>query len=185
MDGPEQLHVIILDNGRSHLLAHPHTREALYCIRCGACLNVCPVYQRVGGHSYGWVYPGPIGSVLTPELLGIHRAKELPFASSLCGSCSHICPVKIDIHHMLLWLRKMAVESSATSRWERWIIKMFAATMKRPYLYRLTRRLGWILQRVSASKGKGLRVPAWSLGRDFPPLARKSFHQLWEEGELQ
>lgn len=183
-DGPEELHVVILDNGRSQLLAHPHTREALYCIRCGACLNVCPVYQRVGGHSYGWVYPGPIGSVITPELQGISQAQELPFASSLCGHCSAVCPVKIDLHHMLLWLRKSAVDSALTSRGERWIIKLFAATMKRPGLYRWSGMLGWMVQRILAPRGKGLRVPCWSAGRDFPPLPKKSFHQLWEEGEI-
>ena len=184
MDGPYELHVIILDNGRSHLLAHPHTREALYCLRCGACLNVCPVYQRVGGHTYGWVYPGPIGSVITPELRGISHAQELPFASSLCGNCSAVCPVKIDLHHMLLWLRKSAVDSDLTSWSERWVMRIFAAMMKRPGLYRLGRTLGWIAQRILAPPGKGLRVPHWSAGRDFPPLAKKSFHQLWEEGEI-
>ena len=183
-DGPDEMHVVILDNGRSRLLTHPHTREALYCIRCGACLNVCPVYQRVGGHTYGWVYPGPIGSVITPELQGISRAQELPFASSLCGNCSAVCPVKIDLHHMLLWLRKSAVDSSLTSRGERWIMKMFTATMKRPVLYHWTRRLGRMAQRILAPRGKGLRVPRWSAGRDFPPLPEKSFHQLWEEGEI-
>jgi L-lactate dehydrogenase complex protein LldF len=184
-DGPEELHVVILDNGRSELLTHPHTREALYCIRCGACLNACPVYQRVGGHAYGWVYPGPIGSVITPEMQGIHRAHELPFASSLCGNCSAVCPVKIDLHHMLLWLRKSAVDSSLTSRGERWMMRMFAATMKRPRLYRWSRNLAWLTQRMLAPHGKGLRVPRWSAGRDFPPLAKRSFHQLWKEGEVQ
>jgi L-lactate dehydrogenase complex protein LldF len=183
-DGPDELHVVILDNGRSHLLTHPHTREALYCIRCGACLNVCPVYQRVGGHTYGWVYPGPIGSVITPELQGISYARELPFASSLCGNCSAVCPVKIDLHHMLLWLRKSAVDSALTSRGERWIMKIFTATMKRPGLYRRSRTLGWMVQRILAPRGEGLRVPRWSAGRDFPPLPKKSFHQLWEEGEI-
>ncbi len=185
MDGPEELHVVLLDNGRSELLTHPHTREALYCIRCGACLNVCPVYQRVGGHAYGWVYPGPIGAVITPELQGLQRARELPYASSLCGSCSNVCPVKIDLHHMLLWLRKSAVEARLTSGAERWIMKMFVATMKHPRLYRWSGLLGRLAQMIFASKGKGLRIPHWSEGRDFPPLPNKSFHQLWNEGEVR
>ncbi len=182
-DGPEELHLILLDNGRSDFLAHPHMRETLYCIRCGACLNTCPVYQRVGGHTYGWVYPGPIGSLLTPQLLGLERAQELPFASSLCGSCSDICPVKIDIHHMLLWLRKSVVDRHLTRRTERFMMRLFGIAMKSPKMYHWGHRLGWMLQRLFAPKGKGLRVPVWSRERDFPPLAKKSFHDLWNEGK--
>jgi L-lactate dehydrogenase complex protein LldF len=104
-EGPEELHVVILDNGRTGILASPKLRESLYCIRCGACLNVCPVYQKIGGHAYGWIYPGPIGSVLTPQLVGRERAEQLPFASSLCGACREVCPVKINIPDMLLELR--------------------------------------------------------------------------------
>jgi L-lactate dehydrogenase complex protein LldF len=104
-EGPEELHVVILDNGRSAILANPKLRESLYCIRCGACLNVCPVYQKIGGHAYGWIYPGPIGSVITPQLVGLERAGKLPFASSLCGACREVCPIKINIPDMLLELR--------------------------------------------------------------------------------
>ena len=104
-EGPEELHVVILDNGRMDILANPKLRESLYCVRCGACLNVCPVYQRIGGHAYGWIYPGPIGSVLTPQLVGRERAEGLPFASSLCGACRDVCPIKINIPDMLLELR--------------------------------------------------------------------------------
>src|SRR5215471_3355181 len=104
-EGPEELHVVILDNGRIDMLASPHLRESLYCIRCGACLNICPVYQKIGGHAYGWIYPGPIGSVLTPQLVGRDRAADLPFASSLCGACRQVCPIKINIPDMLLHLR--------------------------------------------------------------------------------
>lgn len=185
VDGPEELHIIILDNGRSHFLAHPHLREALFCIRCGACLNVCPVYQRVGGHTYGWVYPGPIGAVLTPQFQGIERGRELPFASSLCGSCSEVCPVKIDLHHMLLRLRQSVVNASLTPSIERWIIKLFAATMKRPWLYRHATGVVRTAQEFLAREGKGFQVPRWSLGREFPPLAKKSFHELWNEGEIR
>lgn len=105
-EGPDEFHLVMLDNGRTRMMADPHLRESLFCIRCGACLNVCPVYQKVGGHAYGWVYPGPIGAVLTPQMIGRERAAALPFASSLCGACRDVCPVKIDIPQMLLRLRR-------------------------------------------------------------------------------
>jgi cyclic beta-1,2-glucan synthetase len=114
-EGPEEFHLVILDNGRSNMLANPHLRESLYCIRCGACLNSCPVYQKIGGHAYGWVYPGPIGAVLTPQLIGRQKAKDLPFASSLCGACYEVCPVKINIPQMLLHLRSEIKEGIDTS----------------------------------------------------------------------
>src|SRR5215470_6544005 len=110
--GPEELHVEMLDNGRSRMLAHPVTRQSLACIRCGACLNACPVYQQVGGHAYGSVYPGPIGAVITPQLIGIGKAAQLPYASSLCGACREVCPVKIDIPELLLHLRAQIAEST-------------------------------------------------------------------------
>ena len=109
-DGPEEFHLILVDNGRSKMLADPHLREALYCIRCGACLNICPVYQKVGGHAYGWVYPGPIGAIVTPSLVGLGQAPDLPQASSLCGACREVCPVKINIPRMLLHLRHKSAE---------------------------------------------------------------------------
>jgi L-lactate dehydrogenase complex protein LldF len=111
-EGPEQLYVVILDNGRSEALANTHLRESLYCIRCGACLNACPVYQKIGGHAYGWIYPGPIGAVLTPQLVGRELAADLPFASSLCGACREVCPIKINIPDMLLELRQEIKEKS-------------------------------------------------------------------------
>src|SRR5437667_1462245 len=104
-EGPDELHIIMLDNGRSRMLAHPTTRQSLACIRCGACLNACPVYQQIGGHAYGSVYPGPIGAVITPQLIGLGKASQLPYASSLCGACREVCPVKIDIPELLLHLR--------------------------------------------------------------------------------
>ena len=111
-EGPEEFHVVIIDNGRTEILANPHLRESLLCIRCGACLNACPVYQKIGGHAYGWVYPGPIGAVLTPQLIGRTRAAQLPFASSLCGACKDACPIKINIPEMLLHLRHEIKEGS-------------------------------------------------------------------------
>ncbi|MFQ5861005.1 MAG: LutB/LldF family L-lactate oxidation iron-sulfur protein, partial [Dehalococcoidia bacterium] len=110
-DGPEEFHLVIVDNGRSRLLADPELREVLYCIRCGACLNICPVYRKVGGHAYGWVYPGPIGAVVTPVMTGLPQAKDLPFASTLCGACREVCPVNINIPHMLLTLRNRVIEA--------------------------------------------------------------------------
>src|SRR5438045_5414440 len=117
-DGPEELHVVLLDNGRTRVLADDVGRHALHCIRCSACLNVCPVYARTGGHAYGSVYPGPIGAILTPQLRGIENAKSLPYASSLCGACYEVCPVKIDIPRVLLHLRGKVVRE-AGSRPER------------------------------------------------------------------
>src|SRR5688572_21634311 len=112
-EGPEELHIVLLDNGRSRMLAHPVTRQSLACIRCGACLNACPVYQQIGGHAYGSVYPGPIGAVITPQLIGLGKAAQLPYASSLCGACREVCPVKIDIPELLLHLRAEITEGSA------------------------------------------------------------------------
>src|SRR5437667_6905452 len=112
-EGPDELHIVILDNARSRMLAHPVTRQSLACIRCGACLNACPVYQQIGGHAYGSVYLGPIGAVLTPQLFGLGRSSELPYASSLCGACRDVCPVKIDIPALLLHLRAEVVATRA------------------------------------------------------------------------
>src|SRR5207253_6853323 len=111
-EGPAELHIILLDNGRSRMLENPITRQSLACIRCGACLNACPVYQQIGGHAYGSVYPGPIGAVITPQLIGISKATQLPYASTLCGACREVCPVKIDIPALLLHLRAEIVEGS-------------------------------------------------------------------------
>src|SRR5712691_13543240 len=115
-EGPEELHILLLDNGRSKMLAHRITRQSLACIRCGACLNACPVYQQIGGHAYGSVYPGPIGAVITPQLFGLAKAAQLPYASSLCGACREVCPVKIDIPELLLYLRAEITEGPEGSR---------------------------------------------------------------------
>jgi L-lactate dehydrogenase complex protein LldF len=117
-DGPQELHVVLLDNGRTRVLHDEIGRQALHCIRCSACLNICPVYSRTGGHAYGSVYPGPIGAILTPQLRGIEQAPSLPYASSLCGACYEVCPVKIDIPEVLLHLRGKAVREKR-SRGER------------------------------------------------------------------
>ncbi len=181
LDGPEEIHVILLDNGRSDILADPKMREVLYCIRCGACLNVCPVYQTVGGHAYGSVYPGPIGSAFTPLVTSIEEAKDLPFASSLCGRCSEVCPVKIDIHHLLLWLRRKAVNERLTNPLERLTIQVWYCTMRSPALYRLVSKFGRILQTILPKKDGSLPVPGWTKTRDFPRLAPKTFRETWRE----
>src|SRR5438477_1866515 len=144
-EGPAELHIILLDNGRSRMLAHPTTRQSLACIRCGACLNACPVYQQIGGHAYGSVYPGPIGAVITPQLIGLRKASKLPYASSLCGACREVCPVKIDIPELLLHLRAQITEEQETGdreserskqrTAERLSFKLWAAIITRPRWY--------------------------------------------------
>lgn len=171
-EGPEELHIVLLDNGRSRMLAHPVTRQSLACIRCGACLNACPVYQQVGGHAYGSVYPGPIGAVITPQLMGIEKAAQLPYASSLCGACREVCPVKIDIPRLLLHLRAEIAPRKGKLA-ERLAFKMWAQVMMRPSLYKMSSVVGRIMQRfVPVSK-------AWTKGRDLRPIESKSFHELW------
>jgi L-lactate dehydrogenase complex protein LldF len=173
--------VVVLDNGRSDILSDPKMRESLFCIRCGACLNTCPIYQRVGGHSYGSVYSGPIGAVITPLFQGLEVAKDLPYASSLCGACSNICPVKIDIHHQLLWLREKVVESGETPWQERLAMKLYLLGMKDSTFYRVGSRL--LRTALTLSGRESLTIPGWSETRDLPPLAPKSFKQLWKEME--
>jgi L-lactate dehydrogenase complex protein LldF len=171
-EGPDELHIVLLDNGRSRMLDHPVTRQSLACIRCGACLNVCPVYQQVGGHAYGSVYPGPIGAVITPQLIGIEKTSQLPYASSLCGACREVCPVKIDIPKLLLHLRgEIAPRKGSVG--ERLAFKLWAKVMMSPTLYKFSSVAGRLLQRV---------VPisrAWTRGRDLRPIESKSFHELW------
>jgi L-lactate dehydrogenase complex protein LldF len=173
-EGPDELHIVLLDNGRSRMLAHPVTRQSLACIRCGACLNACPVYQQVGGHAYGSVYPGPIGAVITPQLMGIEKTAQLPYASSLCGACREVCPVKIDIPRLLLHLRS-EIASRKGGIAERTVFKLWAMAMMSPALYKLSSRAGRLLQRV---------VPisrAWTSGRDLRPIESRSFGDLWSD----
>lgn len=174
-EGPEELHIIVLDNGRSRMLAHPITRQSLACIRCGACLNSCPVYQQIGGHAYGSVYPGPIGSVITPQLIGIQKAAQLPYASSLCGACREVCPVKIDIPRLLLHLRgEISEKQPSGRRKERLAFKLWAAIMTRPKLYEKTALAGRLFQRWFK-----LPVRAWTNGRDLRPIEAESFREHW------
>jgi L-lactate dehydrogenase complex protein LldF len=174
-EGPEELHIIVLDNGRSRMLAHPVTRQSLACIRCGACLNACPVYQQIGGHAYGSVYPGPIGAVITPQLIGMQKAAQLPYASSLCGACREVCPVKIDIPRLLLHLRGEISEKQTSGRArERLAFKLWAAIMTRPRLYERTAIAARLFQRWYKPPLK-----AWTNGRDLRPIEAESFREHW------
>ena len=190
-DGPEEFHLVIVDNGRSRLLRDPDLRESLACIRCGACLNICPVYRKVGGHAYGWVYPGPIGAVVSPMLVGLKQAKDLPHASSLCGACREVCPVKINIPHMLLRLRTRLAEGAlreerVVSRWERLLAWGYRRLMSSPTMLSLVHKAGRNLQMPIARGGKIGRIPVpplsrWTRSRDLPAVPARSFHQIWDE----
>ncbi len=142
LDGPRECHVVLMDNGRTKLLADPEQRESLQCIRCGACLNVCPIFRNVGGHTYGTTYQGPIGSIITPHLKELKDWKHLPYASSLCGRCSEVCPVRIDIHHHLLHNRRNAVAAGFGNKWERFAFKNWLWSMKSLTRYRWSAWLG-------------------------------------------
>jgi L-lactate dehydrogenase complex protein LldF len=178
----QELHVVLLDNGRTRVLADEVGRQALHCIRCSACLNVCPVYARTGGHAYGSVYPGPIGAILTPQLLGIEHAPSLPFASSLCGACYEACPVKIDIPGVLLHLRAKAVEAKAP-RGERLLMQALGWLFGGRRRFAVAERLGRVAQRPLLRDGRLRRLPpplsAWTRTRDLKPLAPRSFRTWW------
>jgi L-lactate dehydrogenase complex protein LldF len=170
-DGPDHLHVIIVDNGRTGLLGSD-LAEILYCIRCGACLNVCPVYRHIGGHAYDSVYPGPIGSVVTPGLAGLEAAADLPHASSLCGACREVCPVRIDVPRLLLNLRAESARRELGPAWLRLAMAAYAGVATRPWLYRLAGRLAARAAAFAARDGRIGRLPGplagWTDHRDFP-----------------
>ena len=177
-----KLYVIILDNGRTKILKDPAARMSLFCIRCGACLNTCPVYRRTGGWAYGWVYPGPIGSIITPHMVGMSQAGTLPFASSLCGACAEVCPVKIDIAHQLVHLRHRAVNepSPVNSISERLTWKMWAWAMSGPLRYRLTMmavRIG--VRLVPFLPWHPGKLGAWTRGRELPEVPKRSSFRAW------
>ena len=182
-DGPEELHLVILDNGRTRLLADPDLRDSLRCIRCGACLNVCPVYERAGGHAYEAVYSGPIGAVITPVLEGLDRASDLPFASTLCGACAEVCPVKIDLPRMLLELRDRAVRAGFAGPVDRLFARAWTFIMSSPARLAATAGLGRILQRLVVRGGRIERLPypfaGWTAHRTAPPLAPRAFRDRW------
>jgi L-lactate dehydrogenase complex protein LldF len=203
-DGPEEFHLVLVDNGRSRMLTDPDLREALYCIRCGACLNICPVYKKVGGHAYGWVYPGPIGAVVSPMLVGLKQAKALPYASSLCGACRDVCPLRIDHPRMLLHLRHKLAESPdpeerAVGSVERLLARSYARLMSNPGRLSFFHKVGRFLQTPLlkiplspfARKGRWVRrVPLpllsrWTRARDLPALPPRTFHEIWRRGLSQ
>ena len=188
-DGPDEFHLVIVDNGRSKMLADPELREALYCVRCGACLNACPVYRKVGGHAYGWVYSGPIGAVVSPMLSGLSDAKDLPFASSLCGACREACPVKINIPRMLLHLRSELAEGktypseTSVGIWEKAAMKGYRLVMSNPFMLGLANRVGGLLQMPFKRRGRlrGLPPPltGWTKYRSLPALSTRPFRKRW------
>jgi L-lactate dehydrogenase complex protein LldF len=183
-DGPEEFHVVLLDNGRTRVLADQVGRQALHCIRCSACLNVCPVYSRTGGHAYGSVYPGPIGAILTPQLRGIENASSLPFASTLCGACYEVCPVKIDIPTVLVHLREQAVAAKPDRR-ERAAFGSAAWAFASPKHLARAQRFGARLSRPFARGGVIHKLPkpfdTWSRSRDLKPPAQQSFRAWWRK----
>lgn len=173
-DGPEEMFVILLDNGRTKLLANPKTRESLYCIRCGACLNACPVYKNIGGHAYGTTYSGPIGAVITPQLKEMEGWKHLSYASSLCGNCTEVCAVKINLHELLLENRHASVEANNATWAERIAWKIW----KRASLNRKMMNMGkpkmknWVVNRL---------IKGWSAHRGPMQFPEKTFNQMWVE----
>jgi L-lactate dehydrogenase complex protein LldF len=182
-DGPQEFHLVLIDNGRTEILASEY-RETLRCIRCGACLNACPIYRKIGGHSYGSVYPGPIGALITPLFQGLGNFKDLPQASSLCGACYEACPVKINIPQHLINLRRDIQEKHLSSSIERAVYRIWAWGLKSPFLYgvignlqkldlrRRARKTGWVQKLPAIAAG-------WTQVRDMPAPAKKTFHQMW------
>jgi L-lactate dehydrogenase complex protein LldF len=174
LDGPDEMYVILLDNGRTNLLAQQEQRQALSCIRCGACLNGCPIYKGVGGHAYGATYSGPIGAVITPHLKGMEEYKHLSYASSLCGKCTEVCPVKIDIHKLLLYNRHDAVQENLNPFSEKFMFNIWKKGM-------LNRKL----MNGGGSKIKNFMLrnffrSSWGDRRELPQVAPKSFNEMWK-----
>jgi L-lactate dehydrogenase complex protein LldF len=184
-DGPQAVHLVLLDNGRTQVLADPVGRQALHCIRCSACLNICPVYARTGGHAYGSVYPGPIGAILTPQLVGLERAKTLPYASTLCGACYAVCPVQINIPEVLLHLRGEVTRRAGPLNPEAVVMRQLARIFASPQRYERAQRLARRGQRIFIHDGVIDRLPGllagWSQARDLAPLPRQTFREWWRD----
>ena len=197
LDGPRntasesgfEFHLVLMDNGRTRILADEQMRESLYCIRCGACLNVCPVYQKIGGQAYGWIYPGPIGAVISPQLQSLKQSGDLPFASSLCGACRDACPVKINLPDLLLGLRAKAKESASLGRpGERTAMRAFGFAARHPKLFALSGKLMRAFARMFVRDGRIKSVPLrplsdWTDYRDLPAPRGKSFRERWKKNE--
>jgi L-lactate dehydrogenase complex protein LldF len=188
-DGPQKVHVILLDNGRTNVLADPESRETLDCIRCGACLNACPVYRQTGGHAYGSIYAGPIGAILTPQLQAMQHSQTLPYASSLCGACYEVCPVKINIPEILIHLRNKIVESGEAPFAER--VAMQAASYALTNSSRLSaaQSLARIGQIPFTTDGVITSLPGmlagWTAVRDLNEIPKESFRQWWKKRQNQ
>ena len=187
-DGPQEFHLVLLDNGRTQVLADMVGRQTLNCIRCSACLNICPVYERTGGHAYHSVYPGPIGAILTPQLLGIEKASSLPYASSLCGACYDVCPVKINIPEVLIYLRGRVVQKTQESMLgrlypENVVMKLMARTFADPKQYEQAQRLAKLGQWPFVHGGTITDLPGplggWTTLRDLLPVPKQSFREWW------
>jgi L-lactate dehydrogenase complex protein LldF len=192
VDGPEEFHLLVVDNGRSEILEDEDFRQVLHCIRCGACLNVCPVYRQIGGHAYGWVYPGPIGAVITPLLNERNdQYQDLPYASSLCAACYEACPVKIPLHDLLVKLRARNVEKGRTSRWEKLSFRMYRHAFRSPKRYRVAIRLASRLQKPFLRHGFiQAQLPilnGWTGARDLRGFSGESFRDRWKtlQNELE
>jgi len=176
-----------MDNGRTRVLGSEETRETLYCIRCGACLNACPVYRKAGGHSYGWVYSGPIGAILTPQLIGMDRALELPFASTLCGACREVCPVKINIPRILVGLRRRVIENGFHKNVkEHLAMRIWRFVVSHTGVYDILTSLLYVLQHPFKSDGKLRSLPLfsqWTRYRDLPVL-KIPFRKRWKRSTV-
>jgi L-lactate dehydrogenase complex protein LldF len=192
-DGPREFHLVLVDHGRTATLADPVGRDALRCIRCSACLNVCPVYERTGGAAYGSIYPGPIGAILTPQLRGLEATPTLPWASSLCGACYEVCPVKIDIPKILVHLRgRVTAETDASgkgdhARAERAAIRTVGRVMNNRRTYEAAQRAGRLgLALTGGGRGLAARAPGlkgWTETRDLPAPPTQSFRDWWRQRE--
>ena len=192
-DGPQEFHLVVLDNGRSRILADEEFREMLCCIRCAACLNVCPVYAKIGGHSYGYAYSGPVGAVVTPLLVGINRAKDLCLGETLCGACQEICAVNINLPRMLLALRTKLAEGdrawavTPADRKEKFLFKAWSWMIRRRRRYDAAVKLVAMGQKLMTGKGGMIRrlpppLHGWTKDRDIRPLAAESFIHRWKKG---
>jgi len=183
-DGPQEFHLVLVDNGRTEILGSEY-RETLRCIRCGACLNACPIYRKIGGHAYGSVYPGPIGALITPLFQGLKEFKDLPQASSLCGACYEACPVKINIPKFLIKMREDIVRTHLNGRIERMVYRLWARGLHSPLLYWIIGTMQkWDLRRRAKGTGWVQKLPkiaaGWTQIRDMPAPARKTFHEMWK-----
>lgn len=184
-DGPQEFHVVLLDNGRTSVLADPESRQTLDCIRCGACLNACPVYRQTGGHAYGSIYAGPIGAIVTPQLQLMKHSQSLPYASSLCGACYEVCPLKINIPEVLIHLRNKVVELGGAPLAERMAMRVAALSLRDSSRFSLAQKMSRIAQGPWQSDGVLRDLPGmlagWTSVRDLPAIPKESFREWWQK----